>query len=57
MTLPRTAGEVLGDHVTFEVERIDRMYLNVILIPDAWQVADLGSRVGDGVLDAVVASW
>ena len=29
MTLPRTAGEVLADHVTFEVECIDRMYLNV----------------------------
>jgi hypothetical protein len=28
MTLPRTAGEVLADHVTFEVECIDRMYLN-----------------------------
>jgi hypothetical protein len=29
MTLPRTAGEVLADHVRFEVECIDRMYLNV----------------------------
>ena len=29
MTLPRTVGEVLADHVTFEVECIDRMYLNV----------------------------
>ena len=29
MTLPRTVGEVLADHVTFEVERIDRMFLNV----------------------------
>lgn len=29
MTLPRTAGEVLADHVSFEIECIDRMYLNV----------------------------
>jgi hypothetical protein len=29
MTLPRTAGDVLADHVTLEVECIDRMYLNV----------------------------
>lgn len=28
MTLPRTVAEVLTDHVTFEVECIDRMYLN-----------------------------
>ncbi len=27
--LPRTVGEVLADHVRFEVECIDRMYLNV----------------------------
>src|SRR5258705_5841898 len=29
MTLPRTAADVLADHVVFEVECIDRMYLNV----------------------------
>ena len=29
MTLPRTVAGVLSDHVTFEVEGIDRMYLNV----------------------------
>jgi hypothetical protein len=29
MTLPRTAADVLAGHVTFEVECIDRMYLNV----------------------------
>ena len=29
MTLPRTAAQVLNDHVTLEVEGIDRMYLNV----------------------------
>jgi hypothetical protein len=29
MTLPRTVADVLGEHVTLEVEGIDRMYLNV----------------------------
>jgi hypothetical protein len=29
MTLPRSAADVLGGHVTLEVESIDRMYLNV----------------------------
>ena len=29
MTLPRTMADVLSEHVVFEVESIDRMYLNV----------------------------
>ena len=29
MTLPRTAADVLSGHVLFEIESIDRMYLNV----------------------------
>ena len=29
MTLPRSAAEVLSEHVALEVECIDRMYLNV----------------------------
>jgi len=29
MTLPRSASDVVAEHVTFEVECIDRMYLNV----------------------------
>lgn len=29
MTIPRSAADVLADHVTLEVECIDRMYLNV----------------------------
>jgi hypothetical protein len=29
MTLPRSAADVLSDHVVFEVEAIDRLYLNV----------------------------
>ena len=29
MSVPRTVAEVLNEHVTLEVEGIDRMYLNV----------------------------
>jgi hypothetical protein len=29
MTLPRSVSDVLTEHVDFEVECIDRMYLNV----------------------------
>ena len=29
MTLPRTVSDVVAEHVVFEVECIDRMYLNV----------------------------
>jgi hypothetical protein len=29
MTLPRTTADVLSDHVLFEIESVDRMYLNV----------------------------
>ena len=31
MSLPRSVAEVLADHVTLEVEGIDRMYLNVYI--------------------------
>ena len=33
MSVPRTVAEVLADHVTLEVEGIDRMYLNVYVGP------------------------
>ena len=29
MTLPRCAADVLAGHVLFEIEAIDRMYLNL----------------------------
>ena len=29
MTLPRSAADVLADHVLFEIQAIDRMYLNL----------------------------
>ena len=31
MTLPRSVAEILSDHVTLEVEGIDRMYLNAVV--------------------------
>ena len=31
MTIPRSVAEVLAEHVTLEVEGIDRMYLNVYI--------------------------
>jgi hypothetical protein len=31
MTLPRTVAEILRDHVTLEVEGIDRMYVNAVV--------------------------
>jgi len=39
MSLPRSAAEVLNDHVVLEVEGIDRMYLN-LYVPDLQR--DLG---------------
>jgi hypothetical protein len=33
MTLPRTAADVLADHVVLEVECVDRMYLNLYQPP------------------------
>ena len=29
MSLPRTVSDILREHVTLEIEGIDRMYLNV----------------------------
>src|SRR5579872_3144010 len=40
MTLPRSAAEVLAEHVTWELECIDRMYLN-LYVP--------GLMFGDGI--------
>ena len=31
MSVPRSVAEVLAEHVTLEVEGIDRMYLNVYI--------------------------
>src|SRR3954470_10778036 len=40
MTLPRTVAEVLAEHVVFEIECIDRMYLNVY-VPGLQYVAGI----------------
>ncbi len=40
MTLPRTAADVLSDHVVFELESIDRMYLNVY-VPELQRVGQV----------------
>jgi hypothetical protein len=29
MTVPRSVADVLADHVTFEIDYIDRMYCNL----------------------------
>ena len=41
MKLPRSVAEVLPEHVVFELESIDRMYLNVYVpqLQRAGQVA------------------
>ena len=43
MTLPRTVAEVLSEHVVFEVECIDRMYLNVYVpaVAARWRPGEL----------------
>jgi hypothetical protein len=44
MTLPRTVSEVIAEHVVFEVECIDRMYLNVY-VPQLQHAAGIVSYV------------
>src|ERR1051326_3134531 len=48
MTVARTVADVLADHVVFEVECIDRMYLNVY-VPGLQYPAGLGGLC--------IASW
>jgi hypothetical protein len=45
MTLPRTVADVLAEHVTFEVECIDRMYLNVYVPQLCGTVVATATRV------------
>ena len=40
MTLPRTAADVLSRHVVFEIESIDRLYLN-LYVPDLQRVGQV----------------
>jgi hypothetical protein len=49
MTLPRSAADVLNEHVVFEAECIDRMYLNVyqpLLQHELGVIGFLRSRLG-----------
>src|SRR5947199_2543054 len=54
MTLPRSVADVLADHVVFEVECIDRMYLNVY-VPGLQYAAGLVAYV-HRQLDLPIAS-
>ena len=56
MTLPRSAAEVLADHVLFEIEVIDRMYLLVILSFRVSRGRDLRRLAEDGVFDETGAA-
>ena len=40
MTLPRTAADVLARHVLFEIESIDRLYLN-LYVPELQRVGQV----------------
>ena len=39
MTLPCSAADVLAGHVLFEIEAIDRMYLNLYLVLHVFPVS------------------
>ena len=56
MTLPRTVAEVLSDHVVFEVECLDRIYLYVILSLRVSRSCDLRRPVVDSVADGTLAA-
>jgi hypothetical protein len=45
MTLPRSVAEVLSEHVVFEVERVDRMHLDVY-VPQLRHPAALVGFIG-----------
>jgi hypothetical protein len=49
MSIPQTVAEVLREHVTLEVEGIDRMYLNVYVpaLQRAGGVASFSAFIGD----------
>ena len=52
MNLSRSVADVLDQHVGFEVERLDRMYL----ISDRGGVTQPGSCVGVGLRTQVIAA-
>jgi hypothetical protein len=46
MTVARSVADVLADHVVFEVECIDRMYLNVYVPQLRYAAGLVGSCIG-----------
>ncbi|PLS74743.1 MAG: hypothetical protein CYG61_11020 [Actinobacteria bacterium] len=52
MTIPRSAADVLADHVTLEIECIDRMYLNVYQPKLMVEAAHAAGRSKDTYLSA-----
>ena len=50
MTLPRSVADVIAHHVTWELEGIDRMYLNLY-------VPGLQSEAPPGTVCGTWASW
>jgi hypothetical protein len=48
MTLPRSAADVLAGHVLFEIEVIDRMYLNLYQPGCSTALGSLRSSSGTG---------
>ena len=49
MSVPRTVPNVLEDHMTLEVEGIDRMYLNVYVPQLQWDRGVVGAINADGI--------
>jgi hypothetical protein len=45
MTLPRSAADVLSRHVEFEIESIDRLYLN-LYVPELQRVGQVVGFLG-----------
>ncbi len=56
MTLPRSAADVLGRHVVFELECTDRVYCNVILSFRVSRGCDLRRPVVDSAGDGTLAA-
>jgi hypothetical protein len=46
MSLPRSVAEILREHVTLEIEGIDRMYLNVY-VPQLQREGGVATQNGD----------
>jgi len=44
MSIPHSVADILDHHVTFQLECIDRMYLNVLPQQNLWGDSGSGSR-------------